>query len=160
MTKVCAVCGCRKNYTEFHNRGSHRPNDKQAYCKSCSSSERAKEREVLKLETFVAYGGPRCACCGQDGHVSFLALDHINNDGNEERKSLPTGCKTGVRFYATLKKRNWPEGYQVLCHTCNVAKYIMGECPHKFLLGCHTTGSMRASEARHEDSTSSVPANF
>ena len=30
-----------------------------------------------------------------------------------------------------IKKNNFPKGFQILCHNCNVAKGIYGECPHE-----------------------------
>jgi hypothetical protein len=71
------------------------------------------------------YGG-KCACCGEDTY-EFLAIDHINGGGNEQRKVVGGGDGM-VRW---LIKNNYPEGFQVLCHNCNMAKGFYEECPHK-----------------------------
>jgi hypothetical protein len=39
---------------------------------------------ALRAELIAAYGG-RCACCGESESI-FLDLDHVNNDGKEDRQ--------------------------------------------------------------------------
>ena len=72
-----------------------------------------------------AYGG-RCACCGE-GEPVFLIIDHVIGGGNKHRKKLG-GAHAVFRW---LRKNDWPDGFQVLCHNCNWAKYAQGICPHK-----------------------------
>ena len=69
-------------------------------------------------------GKIKCNCCGEK-EIKFLALDHINNNGKQERK------KWGSSLYARLRKLNYPKGYQVLCHNCNMAKAFYKICPHQ-----------------------------
>lgn len=57
-----------------------------------------------------------CKECGEN-HVEFLAIDHINGGGTQERKKV-----NDIVFY--LIRNNFPEGYQVLCHNCNTIKHI------------------------------------
>jgi hypothetical protein len=78
------------------------------------------------LDFFAAYGGC-CACCGEDD-VRFLSLDHVENDGNEHRKTY--NCQ---QIYWLAKKEGYPKDkYQLLCHNCNMGKSInKGVCPHK-----------------------------
>jgi hypothetical protein len=64
-------------------------------------------------------GTNACMCCGET-EPKFLALDHINNDGSEERGRL--GSWLGSAFYYWLIKRGYPTGYQVMCHNCNFSK--------------------------------------
>lgn len=51
----------------------------------------------------------------------------------------------------------WPPGYQVLCHNCNVAKRILGTCPHQMVDGAiGSTGasiedSVKAGRQQYED---------
>lgn len=83
----------------------------------------------LRDETFAAYGGACCACCGES-QIQFLSLDHINGNGNKHRKE--TGNAGGHRFYRVLKKQGFPPGYQVLCMNCNCGRHRNGGiCPHK-----------------------------
>jgi hypothetical protein len=30
-----------------------------------------------------------------------------------------------------LRREGWPEGFQVLCHSCNSSKHLSGTCVHK-----------------------------
>jgi hypothetical protein len=80
---------------------------------------------ALKLKIFEAYGGARCACCG-DTHLAFLSIDHINGDGALHRKTVP-----GPLLYPWLRRNNFPPGFQVLCRNCNWAKGMYGICPHE-----------------------------
>ena len=93
--------------------------------------EKAKKRnEALRKEVFNAYGGYKCACCGET-EPAFLSIDHINNDGAEMKRNGEYG-KSGTSFYQYLRKNSFPEGYQVLCMNCNVGKHRNGGiCPHQ-----------------------------
>lgn len=81
---------------------------------------RAKLSElILRLETFDAYGG-KCALCGE-GSQEFLCLDHVGNNGKEER-ALVGG---GRHLYRYLRKQGYPKnGYRVLCYNCNMARML------------------------------------
>lgn len=82
----------------------------------------------LKNDIIAHYGG-KCVCCGELEYY-FLGVDHINNNGAEERRTTKNG--TGVIFYHWLKKNNYPNGYQILCHSCNQGKQSnKGTCPHQ-----------------------------
>lgn len=102
-----------------------------------NNPERVKDRAHrehlrLKAQVFDAYGGPRCACCEEDV-FDLLTIDHVNNDGAEQRRKLGNGstCKSRV-VYAWLRRNNYPSGYQVLCFSCNAGRFLNGGvCPHK-----------------------------
>lgn len=82
------------------------------------------DRIALHAKAIRAYGG-RCACCGET-HMSYLTLDHINNDGKQHRAELGV---YGMRFYAALKRLGYPScGVQVLCANCHMAKTRSVEC--------------------------------
>lgn len=92
-----------------------------------------KSVDKLKKEVFEHYSNDLviCNCCGES-EIKFLAIDHINGDGNKERKN--TKSKGGQKTYRWLRKNGYPLGYQVLCHNCNMAKGFYGICPHKQIL--------------------------
>ena len=97
------------------------------------AKEAAKTRRtqsVCKDEIYAAYGGYICACCGESEPM-FLSIDHIHNNGAEERKAgLYRG--SGTAFYQWLRKNKFPSGYQVLCMNCQVGKHKNGGvCPHQ-----------------------------
>jgi len=81
-------------------------------------------QQKIKAEVIGHYGCA-CACCGENRLV-FLVIDHVNGGGEKQRSKVGWG----TQFYRWLRKNNYPDGYQVLCHNCNFAKR-MGVCPHK-----------------------------
>ena len=123
-------------------------------CKPCRKIERTKayykkyrvvekeNRRKLRKEVINHYGG-KCTCCGETTY-EFLAIDHINGDGNEQRRKIGImrvnknkGIKTRQMSYSSgqfihwVIKNGFPKDLQVLCHNCNSAKTYHGFCPHK-----------------------------
>lgn len=83
----------------------------------------------LQFEAIEAYGGFRCACCGETEPM-FLTIDHINDDGKAHRARIQsTG---GAKLYKSLRDEGWPKGFRVLCMNCNQGRYRNGgACPHE-----------------------------
>lgn len=174
MTKTCTKCGSEKETTDFY----VQPLRLSAWCKQCYRDKtaewngkyktKARERvwadavkakkQRVKDAVFGAYGGYRCACCGET-EPKFLSIDHINNDGAQWRKdTLGSRLATGWRTYQWLQKHSFPAGYQVLCMNCNFGKRMNGgTCPHQLkrndypLVGVEPSGSKRTAseEAIH-----------
>lgn len=71
----------------------------------------------LRFETIYWYsnGEMCCAKCGEN-HIEFLAIDHLNNNGTKERREHKGN------FMKRLVSSGFPEGYQILCHNCNIIK--------------------------------------
>lgn len=86
--------------------------------------QRAQMKRLREM-TFNAYGGQKCACCGES-QEGFLCVDHVNDDGASHRKQVGHGMK----FYLWLKRNGFPTGFQILCVNCNFAKGHFGGCPH------------------------------
>lgn len=84
-------------------------------------------RDKLRTDVLNAYGH-KCQCCGITTK-EFLAIDHINGGGAEHRRSLAKKASAQT-MYTWLRKNNYPEGFQILCHNCNAAKSYYGGCPH------------------------------
>ena len=89
---------------------------------------RAKKKEQrlgLKLDVLSHYSGgkPVCAYCGFDD-TRALCLDHINNDGAEQRRAITGKDRTGGGAWAYLvaKSQGYPRDLQVLCANCNAIK--------------------------------------
>lgn len=98
----------------------------KSLCRECSKKVSKSTKQlasVYKRAIYSAYGGYRCACCGVDKE-DCLAIDHIYNDGSEDRSGQREGAKGGA--YASLIKRGFPGGFQVLCYNCNVRKARLG----------------------------------
>lgn len=131
MVKKCGRCKEHKDVSNFYGRGKIRT-DWMSWCHACASVASKVRNRRLKLAAFEHYGGPKCTCCGETQDI-FLALDHVDNDGAEQRKRVGSG----VSFYSWLCRMNYPKdlNLQVLCHNCNIGKQINGVCPHKVSIG-------------------------
>lgn len=86
-------------------------------------------RQRLKRLVMNAYGG-KCACCGE-AELSFLCMDHVNEDGAEHRRALRAAGRGGDSIYYWLRDSGFPDGFQVLCANCNLSKHIHGACAHQ-----------------------------
>ena len=79
-----------------------------------------------KIEVLSHYGKGGLLQCSWEGcfvtDVDMLELDHVNNDGAEERRKTGKGTQ---RFYARLRKNGFPEGYPTLCCNHNRKKEIL-----------------------------------
>ena len=60
----------------------------------------------------------KCSQCNCDIY-EVLDIDHIENDGNKERKNI----KCTLSFYQYIIKNNFPKKYQILCKNCNWLKF-------------------------------------
>ena len=145
--KECSTCGVCKPPEEFY-----KSRYKQTRCRDChrgyqrkwnranpdSSKNTWKQRNParsqamdrdcnrrLRLKVLAAYGNS-CACCGESRY-EFLAIDHINGGGRKHRQEA--GNSRAV--YKFLADNDYPEGFRVLCHNCNLSIGFYGFCPHK-----------------------------
>ena len=122
LLRACIWCGDQfEGSMEFRSYCS-------AGCRDAAfKDKRAAVRRAQRIEALQAYGGliPACACCGES-ILLFLALDHINGGGYKQHQELGGGG-----FYVWLRKHNYPKGFQVLCHNCNLGRQLNGgTCPH------------------------------
>lgn len=77
----------------------------------------------LRLRALSAYGNS-CSCCGETT-IEFLSIDHVDPKTKAHRG------ESGSKLYQKLSNLRYPEGFQCLCHNCNLAKGFYGECPHE-----------------------------
>lgn len=104
--------------------------EEEARIRQAERDKTKRNQDRVRREVFEAYGGFVCACCGETQPL-FLSIDHINNDGAQERRSGKYGS-SGSAFYLWLRKNAFPAGYQVLCMNCQVGKHRNGGvCPHQ-----------------------------
>ena len=121
----------REHAREWRNRKlANGSPEEVAAIRAAESTKTKRAQAICRDQVFAAYGGYKCACCGETEQM-FLSIDHIDNNGAEERKSgLYAG--SGYSFYRWLRKTGFPSGYQVLCMNCNVGKHKNGGvCPHQ-----------------------------
>jgi len=93
------------------------------------SRERAASRRLAIRDEMIAVYGGCCQCCAE-ARPEFLAIDHIHGaERNDDGERVDPG---GASLYEKLKKLGWPKGeYRLLCHNCNMAREMYGECPHE-----------------------------
>jgi len=85
-------------------------------------------RRRVRAKVTAAYGGS-CACCGESEPL-FLTIDHVENNGAEERRRMGSGGPH--RLLLRLIRENYPSGYRVLCWNCNCGRAQNGgRCPHE-----------------------------
>jgi len=92
-------------------------------------------QRIDRKQRVIDYYGGKCLCCGEDG-LSFLTIDHINEDGAEHRRGIASNFNSrvpgGDHFYRWLESNNFPDGFQTLCYNCNIGKHLNGgACPHR-----------------------------
>ncbi len=80
----------------------------------------ANRRELWKIAAVnvLTNGEGSCRHCGQCD-IDVLTFDHIENNGKEHRKEVPTSM-----FLYWLIKNDYPPGFQVLCANCNLKKEV------------------------------------
>lgn len=95
-------------------------------CQSCTEKDKQRKGQIKDI-VFTHYGN-ECVCCGEANTV-FLTIDHINNDGNIQRRN-----GGGMYFYQKIISARFPTDLQILCWNCNLGKHHNGGvCPHKEL---------------------------
>jgi hypothetical protein len=118
---LCVRCGKAGQHKSFH-------------CEPCYAyvvSRYGRVHRKVRKQILEAYGG-KCACCAVDKEY-FLQVDHINNDGNIDRRANNKQGKNwggATKLYLRLRREGFPKDrYQLLCANCNWAKHRLGHCP-------------------------------
>ena len=108
--------------------GSNIPEPGYKCCQRCLDTQ-TRYRKRIRNEALEAYGGPICSCCGETEPL-FLAINHIEDGGNEHRRRVGKGGS--LQFLQWLRKENYPDGFQILCQNCNWGKHVNENvCPHR-----------------------------
>jgi hypothetical protein len=112
----CEIVGYRRPENKRRNQATYRARNREKL-----RQDALRRRKLLKEQALDRYGRA-CAECGFDNPLA-LVIDHINNNGAEERRRYGGSQQfSGWRFYEHLKKLRWPDGYQTLCANCNLIK--------------------------------------
>jgi len=126
--RLCRVCG-ETDSTKFHRRNA-------GICRQCVYNRRApkvhqytaKSRTTIKTDVLSHYGPQEKLQCSWPGceidDIDMLVLDHIENNGAQERRKALNGDK-GHELYRRLRNENYPPGYQTLCCNHNHKKEIL-----------------------------------
>ena len=118
LCKICVV-----------NRGIKRKTAKDIVINNKTLEQRRilAKKDTLNCRKILIEGyGGKCECCGENNYM-FLAIDHINNNGAQERKNVSPSL-----FVNTLIKNNFPKNnYRLLCYNCNCSRGFYGQCYHE-----------------------------
>lgn len=114
-SKTCIPCK-KARYLKYKNQAYMSPERQKAY------------RKQIRTEVLQKYGG-KCACCSETTE-EFLTIDHMNDDGNVERRKL-FGSQSGYShsFYLKLRREEKRSDLQVLCYNCNSSFARFGYSP-------------------------------
>ena len=151
LEKKCSQCKEIKSASEFLVDGSgYGYLGLKAECRKCSAARTRRyrrtperlavqniqakaRREIFKDKCFVAYGGYKCACCGETEPL-FLSLDHINNDGAEWRREAVWGTpprRATGRIDGWWRTSSQTVSFRYSVANCNHGKRMNdGICPH------------------------------
>lgn len=131
MLKICSECETEKPIDDFYFANKNRTT-RYSRCKKChnqrrkqwfgASIEYQRDYQRSKYQEFrdkiVEVLGGKCAQCGYDENILGLDIDHIENDGNLERKNRKGTNVTMLRKWLA----NDCKGLQLLCGTCHNIK--------------------------------------
>ena len=128
--RICVKCKINKPETSFYAPASRK------VCKRCknlltpkTSRDYRANTKILVLKHYST--DLKCACpkCPFPyPGIDFLSLDHIKGRGKHDRKIRKM-------LYQWVKVNKFPDGFQVLCYNCNLAKSGKAECPHEIMKG-------------------------
>jgi len=111
----------RITYFLCHRCGCQLPADwDKRTCSTCLVGRKTKYEEYRQL-VFDHYGDA-CSCCGRMGK-EFLAIDHM--------PGTPRPPEQKTRLTEWIVENNFPEGFRILCHCCNMATRYGRTCPHQ-----------------------------
>ena len=124
-SKTCADIGKRKYERDWYEKHKEdirkqKRENMRRYRRENPEIHRERSRKAtrhLKEKVFNMYGHV-CQCCGFED-IRALTLDHVNNNGAEERKAL--GERGPYRRALTSYK---PDEYRILCMNCQFIKRV------------------------------------
>jgi len=97
-----------RDYYKYRNKKKQRT----VYNETCESSK------ILIIQ-FYSNNTYECKFC-RENDLKELSIDHINGGGIKHRQEIKK--KGGCEFYKWLIRNDLPDGYQILCLTCNSRK--------------------------------------
>lgn len=80
----------------------------------------------------ISKGSTICIQCGKDKKVGFRQKAFLCNACYLRKNRLVVRRRVLDHYdlYAWLHANKYPDGFQVLCHNCNMAKGFYSRCPH------------------------------
>jgi hypothetical protein len=114
----------RRKWREDHPHGCHIHGCIQPLLRGKFCEKHTIMRRSRKVEVLTHYGKNKCLQCCWDGctviDLDMLSIDHVNNDGAEDRRK----GRVGTSLYNYLLSHDYPEGFQTLCFNHQMKKEI------------------------------------
>lgn len=123
-TKVCCKCKIEKELKYFYKR-AFMSDGCNSSCKKCNNKINRDKWYELKRKVLLKIIGSdklECSCCNETW-INVLEVDHIYNDGKQEREALNIYHDA---FYRLVLNMEDVSKYQVLCRNCNWIKFTHG----------------------------------
>lgn len=114
--KKCTDCSILLNDTNYKPQKSDKKGNLKYICIQCSV-ERQRNGFLKRRKLVLDHYGHKCNTCLYDKPMG-LEIDHVNNDGNLDRKTNKIKC-----LYRHVIQLKFPVNYQVLCSNCNYLKH-------------------------------------
>lgn len=116
----------RDKHRQLHNQRAREHYKKNAKRLAAAAVERRKKARMDVLSHYSG-GDIRCSCSGcPERAVEFMGIDHVDGSGGEHRRA----DKGATQLALWLIRNNFPDGFRVLCHNCNMSLGFYGYCPH------------------------------
>lgn len=119
VNNLCSQCG----YDLGNSTGKRCPiciDKRNNWYQGSSTQIKDKIRRDDNRDAVIKHYGGKCIECGES-KLTCLAIDHIKGGGNTHRRKIG---KYGSGFFKWLIDNNFPDGFQILCHNCNVSKHL------------------------------------
>lgn len=129
LCKECHKIAEKKRYHDQYRNCEDYKKGRKAYAHEYHRLNRKRENLRVSMDhrkeraLCIQYYGGKCACCGES-RFEFLAIDHVNGGGCKHRGQV------GGKVSRWCVKNNFPLGFRVLCHNCNMSLGLYGYCPH------------------------------
>lgn len=129
---VCRTCTGVSAQKKVHCKQGH-PNTPEnttceGVCRLCRNANEVRLSAALKVTVLTHYGpSGTLGCCWEYcaiKDVDMLTLDHTNNDGCKHLNH--TGKRyVGNSLYRWARHNNYPEGFQTLCGSHQLKKFVV-----------------------------------
>lgn len=94
------------------------------YVKSGKGKKKAARTKFEYKIMFLKFLGGKCTNCGNSNLLN-LQIDHIDNDGNKDRKDMKTSTFDPAIIKKIMNGHIHPYRLQVLCANCNYEKRLL-----------------------------------
>lgn len=126
-----------KEYQKEYYRKNKKKRDEynRTYLENLSEDQKEHRKKYIREATkkyywkvrkdVIKHYGNKCECC-KESRFEFLAIDHVDGGGVKHLREIKSR-----NLAVWIFKNNYPTGFRILCHNCNMALGFYGYCPHQ-----------------------------